>query len=187
MPHWSGKRFAMKAFAYEAVVYDGAEYCVECLPKGITVDDEDVSPILADESRERPAICNECAAKHDYMPLPQLPSIFLFKVNEGDDNDVSVSEFFVKAKNEDGAWAAIDSIVRAKIGERIWAEDGDENHWDFMYFPKNRCLVQDATEACECDADHRNFFAAFTFLEELDEEPTSAMSMFHSWDGEWTE
>jgi hypothetical protein len=175
----------MKAFDFEAVVYDGAEYCVECLPKGVSVNDEDVSPIFADESRERPAICNECAAEHDYMPLPPKLPFFLFEMREGDDNDVSVSEFFVRAENEDAAWSTIETIVRAKIGDRIWADDGDTDYWSVQFRAKNHCKV---IEDCggECGADHRDFFATFTFLKELDEEPMRSMSMFHSWEGEWT-
>ena len=41
----------MKSFDYEAVVYDGAVYCVDCCP--VDVESEDVSPIFADQEWEK--------------------------------------------------------------------------------------------------------------------------------------
>jgi len=44
----------MKSYDYDAVVYEGAVYCVECLPEGVSTDD--ASPIFAsDELDHTPA------------------------------------------------------------------------------------------------------------------------------------
>ena len=59
----------MKSYDYDAVVYDGSEYCVECLPEGVKVHDEDVSPIFADAEMDRPAICDNCGTEHTYMNI----------------------------------------------------------------------------------------------------------------------
>lgn len=57
----------MKSFEFDAVVYDGVELCVECLPEGVDVSDESVSPIFADSTVDHPVICGKCHAEHDYM------------------------------------------------------------------------------------------------------------------------
>jgi hypothetical protein len=44
-------------------------YCVDCLPDGIDVDSEDVSPIFADSEWNSYPVCCECGAKHDYVSL----------------------------------------------------------------------------------------------------------------------
>ena len=59
----------MKAFEYEAVVYDGQEYCVECLPEGVDVESDDVSPIFAHCEVDRPVVCCVCEAEHTYMDV----------------------------------------------------------------------------------------------------------------------
>ena len=62
----------MKSYDYEAVVYDGAEYCAECLPEGVSVNDEEVSPIFADAEVDRPVVCDACGTVHDYMNVRGL-------------------------------------------------------------------------------------------------------------------
>lgn len=57
----------MKSFDFDAVVYDGAEYCVECCP--VDVDSDDVSPIFADAEMDRSVVCDACGAEHDYMTI----------------------------------------------------------------------------------------------------------------------
>ncbi len=59
----------MKSYDYDAVTYDGAVYCVECLPKGVDVDDEEVHPIFASEEVESSQVCDACGAEHDYMNI----------------------------------------------------------------------------------------------------------------------
>ena len=175
----------MKSYDYEAVVYDCEEYCIECLPVGVSVDSEDVAPIFADAALDFAPVCAKCGAVHDYMNLPPTPKFYRFEMREGDDNDVSVSEFFVRAQSEDASWSVIETIVRAKLGDRIWADDGDTEFWCVQFRSSDPCLVQDAPEACECDADHREFFANFRSMGEEETEPERALSMFHGWDGEW--
>ena len=57
----------MKAYDYKAVAYDGEIYCVECLPDGITVDDDEVSPIFADSEWDTYPVCDTCGAEHEYV------------------------------------------------------------------------------------------------------------------------
>lgn len=61
----------MKSYDYEAVAYDGAIYCVDCLPEGIDVDsDEDeVSPLFADSEHETTPVCDKCKHVHDYVSI----------------------------------------------------------------------------------------------------------------------
>jgi len=57
----------MKSWDYEAVVYDGDIYCVECLPKGVSV--EDAYPIFADSEWEIAPVCCSCGYVHDYVNI----------------------------------------------------------------------------------------------------------------------
>lgn len=59
----------MKAYDYEAVTYDGAVYCTECLPDGISVESEDVSPIFANSEWDSAPCCDKCHCRHDYMTI----------------------------------------------------------------------------------------------------------------------
>ena len=57
----------MKAWDFEAVAYDGDEYCVGCLPDGVDVDDDDVCPIFASDEVDVYPVCCVCGCEHDYM------------------------------------------------------------------------------------------------------------------------
>lgn len=60
----------MKAWDFEAVVWDGAEYCVECLPEGVDPQDpEEVSPIFPTHEADRFPVCDVCHEKHTYTGL----------------------------------------------------------------------------------------------------------------------
>lgn len=59
----------MNACDYEAVVYGGGIYCVECLPDGITERSEDVSPIFADAEWDSFPHCEHCGRAHTYVSL----------------------------------------------------------------------------------------------------------------------
>ncbi len=62
----------MKSFDFEAVVYDCDVYCVECLPQGVDVDDEDeVSPIFADGEWDYYPVCVACNSAHTYVSLTE--------------------------------------------------------------------------------------------------------------------
>ena len=66
----------MKGFDYGAVVYDGEEYCVGCLPDGVTVDSRQdgellVSPIFATAEMDRYPVCGACGEEHTYVGLTQ--------------------------------------------------------------------------------------------------------------------
>jgi hypothetical protein len=56
-----------KAWDYDAVTYDGGIYCVDCLPEGVSVDDEDVTPIFTVDELQYAPVCDRCGAVHDYM------------------------------------------------------------------------------------------------------------------------
>jgi len=59
----------MKAYDYEAVVIDCTILCIECLPQGVSVDSEDVSPIFADSEWDRYPVCDKCGYLHNYVNL----------------------------------------------------------------------------------------------------------------------
>ena len=59
----------MKAWDFDAVVYDGAVYCVECLPDGVSTDDDDVCPIFASDEWDYAPCCDDCGYEHDYMSV----------------------------------------------------------------------------------------------------------------------
>lgn len=59
----------MKSWDFDAVGYDGDVYCVECLPDGVSVDDDGVFPIFADSEWERPPVCCVCGTEHDYVAI----------------------------------------------------------------------------------------------------------------------
>lgn len=59
----------MNAFEFDAVVYDGSVYCVACLPDGVDVNSEDVSPIFADSEWDYYPVCEHCHGVHDYVSL----------------------------------------------------------------------------------------------------------------------
>jgi len=59
----------MKSFDYEAVVYDCEVYCVSCLPGGVDVEGDDVSPIFADSEWDYYPVCAECGEVHNYINL----------------------------------------------------------------------------------------------------------------------
>lgn len=57
----------MKAFDFEAVVYEGQVYCVGCSPVG---DDPDkCDAIFADSEWESAPVCDACYAVHDYVNI----------------------------------------------------------------------------------------------------------------------
>lgn len=59
----------MKAWDFDAVYYDGECYCNECLPDGVSSDDEEVSPIFADSEADYYPVCTVCGTVHDYTSL----------------------------------------------------------------------------------------------------------------------
>jgi hypothetical protein len=60
----------MKSYDFDAVTYDGAAYCVACLPKGVDANDSDVcSAIFADSEWDSYPVCHACGRTHDYVSL----------------------------------------------------------------------------------------------------------------------
>jgi hypothetical protein len=59
----------VKAYDFEAIVYEGCVYCIDCLPAGVDLDDAEVQPIFASEEWDAPAVCDHCGAEHDYMTI----------------------------------------------------------------------------------------------------------------------
>ena len=59
----------MKSYDFEAMAYDGAVYCIECLPSGVNEDDEEVSPVFADSEWDYYPVCCVCGTIHDYVSL----------------------------------------------------------------------------------------------------------------------
>ena len=59
----------MKSYDFEAIAYEGECYCVDCLPNGVSVNDEDVYPIFADSEWDDYPVCAVCGTVHDYVGL----------------------------------------------------------------------------------------------------------------------
>lgn len=57
----------MKSYDFDAVTYDGAVYCCECVP--VDANPEDIFPIFADEELDYYPVCDKCGHEHDYMSL----------------------------------------------------------------------------------------------------------------------
>ena len=55
----------MKAYDYDACVFESEIYCNECLPEGVTVNDAD--PIFADAEWDIFPVCCDCGYEHDYV------------------------------------------------------------------------------------------------------------------------
>ena len=59
----------MKSYDFDAVIYNGEIYCVECLPDGVDVNDEDVLPIFADSEWCSFPVCIVCQRSHDCVSI----------------------------------------------------------------------------------------------------------------------
>lgn len=57
----------MKSYDYDAMAYDGAVYCTEHLPDGVTT--EDAYPVFADSEWDHYPTCDHCHVVHDYVNL----------------------------------------------------------------------------------------------------------------------
>lgn len=60
----------MKAWDFDAVMYDGEVFCVEHLPEGAT-DNLDGQPIFADSEWTHFPVCCVCGHEHTYVSLTQ--------------------------------------------------------------------------------------------------------------------
>jgi hypothetical protein len=59
----------MNSHDFEAVVIDGAVYCVGCVGEGTDLDSDEVSPIFADSEHDSYPVCEGCGHEHDYVSL----------------------------------------------------------------------------------------------------------------------
>lgn len=59
----------MKSYDYDAVAYDGAVYCVDCLPDGLTINSEGIYPVFAGSEWDYYPTCDHCGIQHDYVGL----------------------------------------------------------------------------------------------------------------------
>ena len=59
----------MNAADYDAVVWAGDIYCIECLPDGVDVESDDVQPIFTDSEWDYIPSCCVCGKEHDYIQL----------------------------------------------------------------------------------------------------------------------
>lgn len=59
----------MKSYDFDAVAYEGAVYCIECLPEGVNLSDDDVYPVFADQEVDSYPVCDKCGELHDYVTL----------------------------------------------------------------------------------------------------------------------
>jgi len=59
----------MKSYHFEAVVFNYDVYCIDCLPSGVTVDNDDVTPIFASDEWDYYPACCVCGQVHDYINI----------------------------------------------------------------------------------------------------------------------
>jgi hypothetical protein len=59
----------MRAYDFDAVSYNGAVYCINCLPQGVSIYNEDVAPIFASDEMDSYPHCDKCGYVHKYMEL----------------------------------------------------------------------------------------------------------------------
>lgn len=57
----------MKAFDFDAVIYDGQIFCNECCPVSIISDE--VEPIFADQEWDDIPVCVKCGCPHEYVSI----------------------------------------------------------------------------------------------------------------------
>lgn len=110
----------MKAYDYEACAYDGAIYCNDCLPEGVTVDDENVSPVFAYSEWDHYPVCDACGERHEYVGLTsdgllnecRAQDIEIFRMEAHDFATAQDSKTWMEdAMNEAGAeWEDAESV-----------------------------------------------------------------------------
>lgn len=65
----------MKSYDFNAVIYKDEVFCTGCLPEGVTVQDETVTPIFASSEHDRYPVCELCWKEHDYVALTEYGMI----------------------------------------------------------------------------------------------------------------
>jgi len=65
----------MKSNYFEAVIFDRDVYCIDCLPPGVTVNDNDVIPIFASDKWRCYPTCCVCGRIHDYVNITPFKTI----------------------------------------------------------------------------------------------------------------
>lgn len=61
----------MKSHDFFAVIYKDEVLCTGCLPDGVSVQDESVTPIFANSEHDRYPVCEFCWKEHDYVALTE--------------------------------------------------------------------------------------------------------------------
>lgn len=103
----------MKSYDYEAVTHDGDIYCTGCLPEGVSINDEEVSPIFAGSEWDYIPDCCVCGCEHDYVSLTQ----------EG------LDRIAAQESEED---AARESILRDFLNGNLTAAQDKARYWSHM-------------------------------------------------------
>lgn len=67
-PTFSKKKI-MKAYHFEACVFNGDVYCNGCLPNNVTVTQNNVNPIFGSDTWDYYPTCCVCGTIHDYVTL----------------------------------------------------------------------------------------------------------------------
>lgn len=102
----------MKAWDYDAVTYDGAVYCVGCLPKGVNVNSDDVHPIFASDEWDYPgATCDVCGETHDYMGLVGKTEYRVWSIVDG---AIDEDETFDDATTRDAYATSLADTLRSE-------------------------------------------------------------------------
>lgn len=61
----------MRAYDFEACIFNSEIYCEECLPNGVDINTPGVYPIFADDEWDYYPVCCECGTVHSYVSLTE--------------------------------------------------------------------------------------------------------------------
>jgi len=71
----------MKAFEYDAVIFENEIYCLSCVPDDVSL--KDCEPIFADSEWQSYPVCNECEEIHTYVKiLPFVRQVLISKTKK---------------------------------------------------------------------------------------------------------
>lgn len=104
----------MKSYDYDAVVIEGAVYCVGCVGEGTDLGGDDVAPIFADSEHDSYPTCDACGAEHDYVSLT-------------DEGRAARAADEVNAK-----FGEVDALEAAQ-GLHWYAVDWHDGQWSLLY------------------------------------------------------
>jgi hypothetical protein len=115
----------MKSHDYDAVTYDASVYCIGCLPEGVGVLDEEVSPIFADSEWDSYPVCDACGAEHDYVNLTHKEPDYS-KMTDEEFEEILEEKVSRMTASEILSIGEVNSILREHLNNEIletWANN----------------------------------------------------------------